>query len=311
MAAPIEVSTGAHVTGIDVTLLRSRVLRVSGQVVNAPAPSSLTVELIDIKNAGMRGYNFRTSTRDAAGDFEFRGVPPGSYELSVGEESLWGRASVVVSGSDLEDIRVPLALGAEIQLRITTEGAAKPSVSGLEFFLRANRGGEFSPSEPDGMTIRNVPPDHYVLDIGGMPPGFYVKSIRAGDLDVLADGLTVTGAGTIDVAIAVASDGSAVQGVVRDKNEQPVSGATILLAPDRRSRADLFRTTTTDQNGHYECAAITPGNYEMFAWEDVEPMAWQDPDFLEGYEKQGEKMALKPGTRAGLDLHLAIRPDRP
>jgi hypothetical protein len=310
-AAPIEVSTGRRVTGIDVTLLRSRVFRVSGRVVNAPAAGRLTVVLFEAKNAGMRDYNIRTSTKDATGNFEFRGVPPGSYELTVGEQSLRGRAPVVVSASDLEDIRVPLSPGAEIKLRIITEGADKPNVSGLDVFLTADGRSGFGPGlrETDRLTVRNVPPDHYDLKLGGLPREFYVKSARAGETDVLADGLTVTGAGTIDIAIAVSSDGGAVQGVVRDQNQQPVSGATILLAPDRRSRADLFEGTTSDQNGHYEFAAIAPGNYKLFAWEDVEPKAWEDPDFLKDYEKQGEKMVLEPGARSTVDLHLAIRAD--
>src|ERR1019366_7296155 len=68
-AAPVEVSTGRRVTGIDVTLLRSRVFRVSGRVVNAPAAGRLTVVLFEAKNAGMRDYNIRTSTKDATGKF--------------------------------------------------------------------------------------------------------------------------------------------------------------------------------------------------------------------------------------------------
>ena len=82
-----------------------------------------------------------------------------------------------------------------------------------------------------------------------------------------------------------------------------------LLAPDRRSRADLFKSTTSDQNGHYEFTAIAPGDYKLFAWEEVEPEAWEDSDFLKDYEKLREKVVLDPGARAGVDLHLAILPD--
>ena len=165
------------------------------------------------------------------------------------------------------------------------------------------------PWEGDKLTARNVPPDHYVLGLGGLPREAYVKSARTGETDVLSDGLTVTGAGTIEIAIAVASDGGAVQGVVRDKNQQLVSGAIVLLAPEWRSRANLFKSTTSDQNGHYEFATIAPGNYKLFAWEDVEPNAWEDSDFLKDYEKLGEKVVLDPGAQAGVDLHLAILPD--
>jgi hypothetical protein len=231
--------------------------------------------------------------------------------LAVDDQSLRGRTSIVVSASDLEDIRVPLSPGAQIKFRIITEGADKPNVPGLDFFLTANGRAGFGllPRETDRLTVRNVPPGHYDLKLTGLPRGAYVKNARAGETDVLADGLTVTGAGTIDIAITVAFDGGAVQGVVLDKNQQPVSGATILLAPDRRSRADLFDSTTSDQNGDYEFTAIAPGNYKLFAWEDVEPKAWEDPDFLKDYEKLGEKTALEPSARASVDLHIAIRPD--
>ena len=86
-------------------------------------------------------------------------------------------------------------------------------------------------------------------------------------------------------------------------------GAAILLAPDRRSRADLFKSVTSDQNGHYEFAAIAPGDYKLFAWEDVEPEAWNDPEFLKDYEKQGEKVPLELKVRATVNLHLATRPE--
>ena len=92
----------------------------------------------------------------------------------------------------------------------------------------------------------------------------------------------------ISIDVVLASDGGRVQGVVRDKNQQPVSGATILLAPERRSRANLLKTAASDQNGHYEFVAIAAGNYKLFAWDDVELKAWSDSDFLRDYEKQGD-----------------------
>jgi hypothetical protein len=143
----------------------------------------------------------------------------------------------------VEGIRVTLAPGAQVKLRIVTEGAAKPDLSGLDFFLTANGGRSgpgSSPFEAERLIVRNVPPDHYAFKLfGGLPREFYVKSARAGEIDVMADGLTVAGAGTIDIEIVLASDGGGVEGAVLDKNRQPVAGATVLLAPDRRSRGSV------------------------------------------------------------------------
>jgi hypothetical protein len=263
----------------------------------------------------MRDYDLRTSTKNAAGDFDFRGVPPGSYEVTVEAQSLRGRTPIVVGAFDLEGVRVALAPGADIKFRIVAERADKPDLSGLGVFLTANGRSGFGPRplETERFTIRNVPPDHYALKIFGSPlREFYVKTGSTKETDVLTGGLTVTGAGTIDIEIVLASDGGAVQGVVRDKNQQPVSGATILLAPepDGRSRADLFKNTTSDQDGHYDFAAIASGNYKLFAWDDVvEPEAWNDPEFLKEYEKQGQKVVLEPRRRTLVDLHVAIRPN--
>jgi hypothetical protein len=312
LAAPIEVPTGRSVTGTDLTLIRSRVFRVSGRVTNAPAAGRLTVSLNDAKNAGMRDYNLRTSTKNAAGDFELRDVPPGSYDVTVEDQTLRGRTSIVVGASDLEGLRVVLAPGAEIKFRIAKEGSDKPVLTGLDFFLTVNGRNGFSASflDTDKSTVHNVPPDHYAVKIeGSLLREFYIKTARAGDTDVLSDGLTVMGPGTIGIDVVMAADGGMAQGVVRDKDQQPVAGATILLAPDKRSRADLLRSASSDQNGHYEFAAVAPGNYKLFAWEDVEPHAWNDPDFLKEYEKQGEKIALDPGARVTVDLHSAVRTD--
>jgi hypothetical protein len=212
----------------------------------------------------------------------------------------------------VEGVRVALAPGAEIKLRVISEGSDKPNLTGLDFLLTANGRSGFgsSPFESDRLTVRNVPPDHYALRLSGsLLRKSYVKSARTGEADVLADGLSLTGPGTIGIEIVIASDGGAIEGVVRDENQQPVSGATILLAPDRRTRADLFQSVTSDQNGRYEFAGIAPGHYKLFAWEDVEPEVWNDPDFLKDFEKQGQATAMEPGARVTANLHLATRPD--
>lgn len=312
MATPIDVPPGGHVTGIDVTLLRSRVFRVRGRVTNAPSSGHLTVVLRDRRNAGMRDYDMRTPTKNAVGDFEFRGVPPGSYQLAVSAESLNGTAAIAVGGSDLEGVRISLVPGAEVKLRIATESDEKPDLSGLDYFLTANGRSGFSPrvGTDNRFSIRNVAPDHYFLKLSGtLLRRFYVKAARAGESDLLADGLTVEGPAAVTIEVVLGSDGATLAGFVRDANQSPVSGAMVLLAPDRRSRADLFKTTTSDQNGRFEFNAISPGDYKVFAWEDVEPEIWHDPEFLKHYERQGEKASLEARSRTVVGISLAVHAD--
>lgn len=310
-AAAVEVAAGKRIMGIDVTLVKTRVYRVSGRVTNAPGGERPVVVMSDAKNGGMRDHVLRTTTKDAAGNFELRGVPPGLYVLTTGAANLRGRTTVAVGAADVEDIRVTLSAGAEVKLHVITEGAKQldPNELGLRYYLTADGRSGFSPSDAENATMYNVPPDHYELQLDGVPHGYYVKSVRTSDADVLADGLTVAGPGTLTVAITLASDGGAVQGLVRDKNQQPVAGATILLAPDVRWRADLFRNVASDQNGHYEFPAIAPGGYKLFALQDAESDPWMNPDFLKDYEKQGEKLTVDANGHASTDLHVATAPD--
>ena len=247
-----------------------------------------------------------------SGDFEFRAVPAGAYELSVRTQSLWGGIPVSVDASNVEDLRVVLAPLAEVKARIAVEGEIKPKLGGHGLDFVGHRGNSTTSlfADDGSASAMKLEPDRYQVSFfGNLPPGFYVKSIRSGEADVLADGLTVTASGAATLEVVIAPDAGDVQGGVSDKDQQPVAGATIVLAPAQRTRMDLFKTTTSDQNGHYELGSISPGDYKLFAWDDVEPGAWNDPDFLKDYEKQGEKIALEPKARATLSLHLATGPD--
>jgi hypothetical protein len=37
---------------------------------------------------------------------------------------------------------------------------------------------------------------------------------------------------------------------------------------------------------------MPPGNYQLFAWDDVEPDAWFDPDFLRPIESRAASVKL-------------------
>ncbi len=309
-ASPVEVSAGVRIAGIDVMLLRLRVVCVSGRVAVMPQSGRRSVSL-ETANAPIGTYRESTSVKNAAGDFQFCRVPPGLYVLSAYADTLSARVRVNVGSVDVNDIRVTLSPGAEIRGRVQAEGQEKPSLKDVAFEISQDgkwlaRGNALA----DGtFTIENWRPDHYDVGIPTTPHGFYVKSIRSGEADVLADGLAISGPGTVPLDVVISPDGSKLSGVVVDKDQQPVAGSTVLLVPDQRSRLDLFKNTTSDQRGHFEFTALAPGSYKLFAWDDVRSNEWYDPDFLKDYEKQAEKAVLEPKAHATVSLHMAVPPD--
>jgi len=132
-----------------------------------------------------------------------------------------------------------------------------------------------------------------------------VKSARFGGIDALERGLDLSRGdppGPLDVVLSPA--GGHIEGVVLMENQQPAAGATVVLAPDaaRRTQAQLFRSATANQYGRYVLRGIPPGDYRLFAWVDVEPGAWLDPDFLTEYEKRGETVSVDERGRSTVQL---------
>jgi hypothetical protein len=105
--------------------------------------------------------------------------------------------------------------------------------------------------------------------------------------------------------LVLSSAGGQIDGVVVS-DQQGFDGALVVLVPEPRHRgqARLYHTTTTDQYGHFTLRAIAPGDYRLFAWEDIEAGAYQDADFLRPYEERGETLRVVEAGRHSTRLKL-------
>lgn len=155
--------------------------------------------------------------------------------------------------------------------------------------------------------MSNVSPDHYHVDVNGMPDGYYIKSMRTPDADILDTGLEVTAGGAGPVEILLSPNAGAVEGVVRNDKSEPAVGATVVLVPkskERRERVLFFPTGTTDQNGHFTLKNVEPGDYKAFAWEEVEYGAYMDPEFLKPVESKGESVTVRESGWEKVELKV-------
>jgi hypothetical protein len=75
--------------------------------------------------------------------------------------------------------------------------------------------------------------------------------------------------------------------------------------PGLRGRPDRFYQASADQHGHYELKNVAPGDYKIFAWDDVEPVVWFDPDFLRDIEVQSEVVKLAAKGHETATVHLS------
>jgi hypothetical protein len=163
------------------------------------------------------------------------------------------------------------------------------------------RSGSVLETGEDGTATRFIAAGLYEVDVFRAAKGFYVKSIRSGEREVLVDGLEALPSGSVRLDVVLAGDPGRVQGSIGEA----VAGATVVLIPETRGRIDRYQTAITDQYGRFTFAEVPPGTYKAFAWEDVKEGDWFDADVLKRYESQAVELKLDPRATKSLDLKIA------
>jgi len=65
-----------------------------------------------------------------------------------------------------------------------------------------------------------------------------------------------------------------------------------------------YKTATTDQCGKFTVKNLDPGEYKVFAWEDMEFGAYMDPELVKPVESLGEAMTIRENSKAQVQLKL-------
>lgn len=324
-AAPISVAAGTTVGGVDIATgaglvtphhIRGRVLDQAGQPVEAAF-------LRAIPRTADPYFLAPLAQSTADGTFDIPGVAPGSYQIfaSIAGErrTLNGIATVEVAEKDIQNLTIAMASGFTISGRFVMEGRAQsstesqtsfprlgslirdPEVIGISagfpnFNLQAGGGGSF--------TIGGIEPGDFRLPFQGVPPDGYVKSMRMGNVDVLNEGLHIFSAPDTVLEVVIGANAGRIEGSVVNTRIEPLSNRTVVLVPDvrLRQRSDLYKVVSTDNAGRFQMQGIPPGDYKLFAWENVETGAWQDTDFIQVYETAGRPIRINEGSNENLQL---------
>jgi protocatechuate 3,4-dioxygenase beta subunit len=312
MASPIEVAAGAQIGGINITLLRTRLVHIKGHV--GTAGQTLLGQLgVSLSPRGQTQiWNSREVTADSRGGFQMDGVVPGPYFLKaagvVDGKRYSAEMAIDVRDANLEGLELTLQPPAEIQGRVIVgeKGDLKGIRPLLVIHARAIDDERWVQLKDDlTFTIEGLPLGSYDLGVGGAPENFYAKSIRMGQQDVTETGIDLTsGVPAEELTVVLSPNGGTIEGSVENAQDGPVVGAMVTLIPDagHRSVGRLYKTTNTDQNGRFVVKGVTPGEYKIYAWEEMEEGAYEDPDFMQPHEAGGEAVSVKEGGRETVRL---------
>jgi hypothetical protein len=324
-AVSFDVVAGAQVRAADMMLRKVPTATVKGRVVvEAPdvrgIPSVSFSPPIEHNNRAAGSFRLHSAKVNSAGAFEIRGLPPGSYtvwaSLRNGGQGYTGRTTVDVAGANIEGVVVTIGSGVSVTGRIRVDSETTQDLQNPHIQLQ--RGGPTVDSILLGGTYRIAKDRTFVLDdlepfrygvlVGGLPDGFYTKSIRVGEADITYSGLDLTSGAPGEVDILVSPKAGLVSGVVQNPDtNKPPPGAEVVLVPKEKERLEIsafYQQTTTDQYGRFTFKSVVPGEYKVYAWEDAESSAWMDPDFMKPLEGKGESVAVGESAQVSVQVKL-------
>ncbi|HLQ76817.1 MAG TPA: carboxypeptidase regulatory-like domain-containing protein [Terriglobia bacterium] len=323
-AQRIPLRADQNLLAMDFRLLHAPVVSIRGTVSarsssggaeRAPINTVVTLALAG-DSAGAAQYTAKTNE---LGDFEISDVAPGDYiasaETMVGRQRYSAAIHIVVRDQDENNVGLTMSPGIEVLGRIAFESGAPMDWSTVK--VRLNSADPFLESysaagvQADGQfPVWNIQPGAYSIEVSGIPRDFYIKAEHSGSFDLMTNPLGIAWDSPAPLQIIIGADAGRVDGAVTDPSGKAFAGAQVVLVPnaERRDRPDQYRIAGSDEDGRFELRGIPPGEYQIFAWENVEDGAWLNSEFMANYWPTASPFTV-PASAAGT-VQIPLIPSR-
>lgn len=329
-AVIVTAESGRDLAGIDFTMPPATAGIVTGRVDPSSVPDG---QVSGVRLVLARPLNpFVAEARvhrilgeamaDREGHFTFHRVPPGEFVIEAtvslpGEPPSrhWAHQPVSVGSGNDDPITVTLRPGIAVAGRtrvVSASGrnvvpALKLAVTFEPLFevpgidpLRSNTtdAGEFQAGE---MLV----PGRYLVKVDGIPPGFRLRAVTSGGMDVSDEGLDLTsGYAPPDLTIELTDQLTLIMGTVRGTGPLADAGSTVLLFPQSPGpmAARRFHSARTSNEGTFTFRNIPAGSYLIAAVDDADSGGWQAPERLQALATRATPVQLREGEAKILEL---------
>jgi hypothetical protein len=333
-AHTIDVPAGGELGPSDFTLARPQQYRIRARVIDpatGKAPSRVIVVIGYWTTNGQGSMASPGYYNAQTGMIELNNLVPGAYSVgatlydggtvpnsvfSRGAPGPSAAARFFIVDSDIDAPPLTLAAPSVITGRIRLDGQPSDStpLNSVQIsFLPPTEEIAISPEaglrpimafpRKDGTFTANIPHSAIRVMVSELPAGFYVKEVKLDGADALSDAAPVSRPGELEIVLS--SKAGRIDGVVKDERLQPAAGVqTVLIPVERRNHPELYKEVTTDLSGRFSISGVPPGGYKLFAWEDLEPYTYFDPEVLEKFEQKGQPVHVSESSHLTLDVRV-------
>jgi hypothetical protein len=336
-AQRVTVTLGQEQTSVIFSLIATRLVRVTGAVLNsqgtplqtgavmlAPASTRLNAPAL---NATLTGRI------DGSGQFRVINVPPGRYVAQVRAQTgrggpaarganaaiaEFGRQEITVGAEDLNGVVILTGPGARVTGQIVTDTGVAPALRAQQITVMA-RPVNLDPGSPGGGVGRVN--DDFTFELNGLfdprvfrlnaPQGWSLKSVMLNGQDVTDTPLDVPPGETVaGMQIVLTERATDLSGRVTDTRGRPVTDVTVVIFPADPERwvyqSRFIRAARPDQEGRYQISGLPPSDdYLAIAVQGLEEGQAGDPEFLATLRQHAAKFSLGEGETRALDLRFA------
>jgi hypothetical protein len=307
-AEKLALKAGEERAAVDIHLVRAGMVNISGTITDKRTGRGVQAQVQLLGNAPAQALT------DAAGRYELRNIPSGSYRMAALAitQDLVSERRVEVGDLNLTGIDIVMDPGAPVRGKIVTDdGSAIPNVDRIAILLSSteNPGGQARVRPTGEFEVPNVVNGSYTAMALSLPEDFYVKSASLGRADAMNRPAPFSSDIPDSLEIVLSSASGRIRGSVVAASGAPFPGAQVVLVPEEnlRDRANLFKTATADQTGTFTLRSIPPGNYFLFAWNFLEPRAYADPAFLRRYEQNAIAIKIEGKVESMVRVPVSMR----
>jgi hypothetical protein len=255
--------------------------------------------------------------------FTISRIPAGVYVLkAVGLNGDGAETTINVSG-DLAGVRLVAQIGISIPVVVHHEGGASAAftnqvkryrhwgqeVSVFMTLRSAAAGADPVPQvqsaqEGEGLVLKNVRPGSYSVFVAA--PG-YVRSATCGSTDLLREDLVVSaGSAVPPIEVTVAEDTGSL--TLKSLPADPGVQVGIVIVPD--SAPGRPRMIGLYSGNELTVSGLAPGDFEVFAFEDLEEVEYMNPEVLGQYASQAAHVTIPANGQASVTVNLIPAEDQ-